>query len=485
MLWTPRAKRARAESEAQERRAENQAESGAKRERHTPVNMLIGRRVSIRWTGDPGNPWFDGAVAGWRASGEHRIKYDDGESKWHDLGEEEEHNQLRWLSSVEDTPAPTSKLCGTPGCTLPDFHDGPCSCHTPPPGAARARRPASQASPWIDGEAQHGACASVPAKCESAALLERIAALRAEAEAKVARVQRVWAASKPELAARVLESRNVFTALTEDSCGRGLFARRPLSAQETICEYGGPILPLVLLPRGEYVLEVPERRPRFGIDGNAENSPFADAPRYPGVFANHSCRPNAKLEFQRAASPGRCDLKGRMYLVAREPIAAGQEVRFDYEGGHKISRSRAPSYWRGQPPVETGRWRGARAAMPKHPLPEGDERPKPLAWVSGSGDERLRALVQLLVPGGGSTSRRRKVEPGGAWGRVATHMPGRSGEECLNRWRVLTGASEAAAGQRAAAGHARSGDHEGGVGLEQRERVSQETTGRARSTPTQ
>ena len=121
-----------------------------------------------------------------------------------------------------------------------------------------------------------------------------------------------------------------------------------------------------------------------------------------------------------------------MWLVARERIAAGQEIRFDYEGGH-------PSYWRGQPPDETDAWREARVALPAGPPPKVDEQPKPLGWGSG-GDERLRALVSLLVPSGGVSAEATGGAwgVGGHWGRVATHMPGRTGEECFSRWLVLS-----------------------------------------------
>ena len=49
---------------------------------------LLGLRVSIRWTGDPGKPWYSGSIAEWRPYDEmHLIAYDDGDQKAHNLKE--------------------------------------------------------------------------------------------------------------------------------------------------------------------------------------------------------------------------------------------------------------------------------------------------------------------------------------------------------------------------------------------------------------
>ena len=59
---------------------------------------LLGKRVSIRWLGDRGKPWYSGKVAEYyRASGEHLVLYDDGDQKAHNLAGEEEVGQLLWL----------------------------------------------------------------------------------------------------------------------------------------------------------------------------------------------------------------------------------------------------------------------------------------------------------------------------------------------------------------------------------------------------
>lgn len=52
----------------------------------------------------------------------------------------------------------------------------------------------------------------------------------------------------------------------------------------------------------------------------------------------------------------------------------------------------------------------------------------------GAGDARLRVLVPLLV-GGGS-----RGGESAAWATLATHLPGRSGRECRERWAVINAA---------------------------------------------
>lgn len=67
---------------------------------------LVGLRVSIRWTGDRGKPWFSGRIAEWRPTNEtHLIVYDDGDAKAHNLKEEEDAGQLRWLTPPDSKPA--------------------------------------------------------------------------------------------------------------------------------------------------------------------------------------------------------------------------------------------------------------------------------------------------------------------------------------------------------------------------------------------
>ena len=76
---------------------------------------LVGRRVSIRWTGDPGKPWFNGIVAEYNSTlGDHLILYDDGEQKSHNLDEEEAVGQLKWLSGGASGSASKSAAAPKP-----------------------------------------------------------------------------------------------------------------------------------------------------------------------------------------------------------------------------------------------------------------------------------------------------------------------------------------------------------------------------------
>ena len=67
---------------------------------------LVGRRLLIQWRGDPGCPWFAGVVdrrarVEGRWSLLHRVAYDDGDVKWHDIGAEERAGQLHWEETLQ------------------------------------------------------------------------------------------------------------------------------------------------------------------------------------------------------------------------------------------------------------------------------------------------------------------------------------------------------------------------------------------------
>ena len=92
----------------------------------------------------------------------------------------------------------------------------------------------------------------------------------------------------------------------------------------SVRRYDGPRLPSRLQVRGQYVLQVPGTS--FVIDGACENSPY-DRECSPAVYANHSRRPNARIESWPVLQPGPLEVREHMMLVAAEPIDAGQEVR--------------------------------------------------------------------------------------------------------------------------------------------------------------
>jgi len=97
--------------------------------------------------------------------------------------------------------------------------------------------------------------------------------------------------------------------------GLGLFAMRPLAKKEYIVTYSGKWIPTAEARRRErlgnpkYLFEV---NGRWTIDGSTR--------RNLGRYVNHSCEPNAEPVLR----------KGKMVLVALQPIAPGEEITFDY-----------------------------------------------------------------------------------------------------------------------------------------------------------
>ena len=252
---------------------------------------------------------------------------------------------------------------------------------------------------------------------------------------------------------------NAWGFVAESDCGLGLFARVDLTDDQFISEYAGPRLPGRLHKKGSYVLQIPGAN-EVVIDGASENSPFC-CPCSPAIYANHSSAPNARIEMWPMPRPGSLELRQRMVLVATERIAAGREIRINYE--HMEG-----TYWKGAPPVETI-WRVLHVTPP----PAAREQPvvnrlaelqaaaasgravppcaKPrdhgegLPWEGeDGGDVRLRVLVPLLATktyGFGGVLSRISYN----WAMVATHLPGRSGRECRDRWLDLMHAAMAEA----------------------------------------
>ena len=253
-------------------------------------------------------------------------------------------------------------------------------------------------------------------------------------------------------------------------CGAdlGLFARQALQPGQLVGEYGGPRMPSRMLRHASFALHVPSTD--VFIDGNYDNSPFDDGFRSPAIFANHASEGNARLERWPVRSSV-TDLRQSMCLVASEPIEAGAEIRWDYEsvglhtGGHDSS-----------PPSEDAAWRAVRlptlppsgaeriidrlavlqAATIKGdappPLPEPDylgEGPivcartcevqrhsgaaawqAPLPWDGPSGGDARMAHLATIFEVSGEGSR--------GWANIASHLPGRSGRDCRERWLQMT-----------------------------------------------
>ena len=174
---------------------------------------------------------------------------------------------------------------------------------------------------------------------------------------------------------------------------------------QVVAEYSGPQMPLELCTRGEYVLHVPTSE--IAIDGNLDNCPGGTGqwPRAPAIYANHSSRPNIVLHH----CPASADTPDHMLLVALEPVAAGHELRFNYEDGAKPG-----AYWGRSRPRET-RWR----RLCVRPPPPSGEPPIvfhgaaltqwAIAQLAQEGTALLRSHLAVPTPwesGGDSTLRR-------------------------------------------------------------------------------
>jgi hypothetical protein len=121
---------------------------------------------------------------------------------------------------------------------------------------------------------------------------------------------------------------NAWSFVSPSDCGLGLYARTELHPGQWIAEYSGPRLPEWRIKKDEYCLQIPSST--WVVDGASENSPLAVAPS-PAVFANHSSRPNARLETWPVPQPALWQVRQHMMMVAIETIPAG--------GTHAQSRS--------------------------------------------------------------------------------------------------------------------------------------------------
>ena len=229
-------------------------------------------------------------------------------------------------------------------------------------------------------------------------------------------------------------------------CDLGLFARVHIPVGTPICQYAGPVLPVKWQKQSGYNLGIPggsggvgSADAPFFINGASEQAPFADAGRALGTYANHSCgHPNAYYHWRVATKRSPHALAGALWIEATEPIPAGAEIRVNYE-----AEGREGQYWHalGITPRE-GNWKEIRLpplppagfSLLHEPCP--DSAAPPLPWVGErGGDARLRVLVPLLARE--CTTSAGYIRPE-FFGVVATHLPGRSGLDCYQRWCHLT-----------------------------------------------
>lgn len=95
------------------------------------------------------------------------------------------------------------------------------------------------------------------------------------------------------------------------SAGLGLFTEAPIERGGFIIEYYGPILSGKDADAhgGKYLFEISK-------DKIIEGSARENTARY----INHSCRPNSEIKIW----------KGRVFVFAKRPIRAGEELAYDY-----------------------------------------------------------------------------------------------------------------------------------------------------------
>ena len=288
---------------------------------------------------------------------------------------------------------------------------------------------------------------------------------------------------------------NAWSFVSPSDCGLGLYARVELHPGQWIAEYSGPRLPENHIKKNEYCLQIPGSR--WVIDGASENSPMA-VPPSTAIFANHSSQPNAHLETWPVPRPTPGEVRQHMMMVALEtipaggmrlvakpahtcsalltvnprvvcvldlrllnpfePLAAG-EIRIDYDKGASYSPLQPGTlYWPSGSPPETS-WQSTRLTVPpptaEEPLMDrladlqmaaaaGHRAPpcpdqcigEPIPWEgAGGGDSRLKAVVPMLRPR--AASRPNQTEIVISWAAVSTHVPGRTGKECRDRWTLL------------------------------------------------
>lgn len=114
---------------------------------------------------------------------------------------------------------------------------------------------------------------------------------------------------KPKPNSKVTE--NFKLKVKRSRSGLGLYTEEPIKKGSFIIEYYGPILTNKERDErgGKYLFETSANRT---IDGTG---------RYNiARYVNHCCKPNCEVEI----------IRGRVYIVAKKNITAGEELAYDY-----------------------------------------------------------------------------------------------------------------------------------------------------------
>jgi SET domain-containing protein len=97
--------------------------------------------------------------------------------------------------------------------------------------------------------------------------------------------------------------------------GKGLFATRDFRPGDKIVEYTGTVYRDEDSPLNRYLVDLGRG---FVLDGAAYTNT--------GRYANHSCKPNARLQIYR---------NKRVWIVASRRIKAGEEIAYNYGKGYR------------------------------------------------------------------------------------------------------------------------------------------------------
>ena len=93
------------------------------------------------------------------------------------------------------------------------------------------------------------------------------------------------------------------------SAGLGLVALAPIVKGQTVIEYVGERIPADLDRENRYIFNV---NAKWDIDGSARSNTAR--------YINHACRPNCEA----------INRRGRIFIVARRNIKAGEELTYHY-----------------------------------------------------------------------------------------------------------------------------------------------------------
>lgn len=101
------------------------------------------------------------------------------------------------------------------------------------------------------------------------------------------------------------------TKVKRSSAGLGLFAEEDIPKGVGIIEYVGRVISKEeeYTITSQYLFEITKNKT---IDGSARSNTAR--------YINHSCRPNCEVEIH----------KGRVYVLSRKNIKAGEELAYDY-----------------------------------------------------------------------------------------------------------------------------------------------------------